>query len=122
MREPSMIAIASVSELFMKRARGVLAPVLGSTHSLEEYFLEDQHRIELKTYDLVVCDSVAFHQVKASEIVRYQLISEESLAKIRDRLANAEVFVSYSSVSTMSSAGMICGAYSLRFLSRTSSS
>ncbi len=91
MREPSLIALVSVSKLFLQRARGVLAPLLGSKHSLEEYLLENKNRLQLETFDLVLCDSVAFHQVKAREVFRYQLVSEESVAKIRAGLTNVKV-------------------------------
>src|SRR3989449_7250718 len=72
-------------------ARGVLAPLLGSKHSLEEYLLENKSRLQLETFDLVLCDSVAFHQVNAREVFRYQLVSEESVAKIRAGLTNVKV-------------------------------
>jgi len=73
MREPSLIALVSVSKLFLQRARGVLAPLLGRRHSLEEYLPENKNRLQLETFDLVLCDSVAFHQVKAREVFRYHL-------------------------------------------------
>ena len=40
--QPSMIALVSISELFLRTARGLFAPVVGSRHTMREYFLPSE--------------------------------------------------------------------------------
>lgn len=79
LREPSAIAVVSISELFLQTARGVLAPALGRRHTLREYFLPLEKPGTLDGFRLVFCDSITRSRVKAKHLVHYRLVSSESL-------------------------------------------
>ncbi len=79
LREPSVIAIVSVSELFLQTARGLLAAAVGRQHTMREFFLPLEKSINLDAADVVFCDSIARRQVKAPKTVPYRLISSASL-------------------------------------------
>ena len=76
---PSIIAVVSVSEQFLRTARGLLAPVLGRRHTLREFFLPEEKFTSLRAADVVFCDSIARRQVKAARVVHYRLVSSASL-------------------------------------------
>lgn len=82
LREPSAIAVASVSELFIQTARGLLAPALGRLHTLREYFVPLEKPSTLASFSLVFCDSITRRQVKSKNLVHYQLISPDSLTQL----------------------------------------
>lgn len=85
LREPSIIAVVSVSELVLQTARGMFAPALGSLHTLREYFVPAEKPKTLKPFSLVFCDSITRRQLRARNLVHYPLISSDSL----NRLARA---------------------------------
>ncbi len=82
LREPSVIAVVSVSELFLQTARGLLAPALGGRHTLREYLLPSDKPGNLGVFSLVFCDSIARSKVKAKNLVHYRLVSSESLVRL----------------------------------------
>ena len=79
LREPSVIAVVSVSELFLQTARGLLAAAVGRQHTMREFFLPLEKSINLDAADVVFCDSIARRQVKAPKTVPYRLVSSASL-------------------------------------------
>ena len=79
LREPSVIAVVSVSELFLQTARGLLAAAVGRQHTMREFFLPAEKSINLDAADVVFCDTIARRQVKAPKTVPYRLISSASL-------------------------------------------
>ncbi len=86
LRQPSIVAVVSVSELVLQIARGVLEPVLSQQHSLCEYLLtESDHRFPAAA-DLVICDSIAFglvrSRMKIEKAVLYRLIAPKCLEQI----------------------------------------
>ena len=83
LRTPSVIAVVSVSKLFLERALGMISPLLGTSHSLNEYLLPPGGKLALDGADLVFCDSVAMPKTKAREIHRYRLVSPESIEHIK---------------------------------------
>ena len=83
---PSLIAIASISELFLQTARGVLAPVVGGRHSMREHLLTAKSALDVGPADLVLCDAITHrvvrpHRTKA-KVVPYRLISSGCLAQV----------------------------------------
>jgi GntR family transcriptional regulator len=80
LRDPTAIAVVSISELFLRTARGVFAPALGERHTMREYLLTSEKPSGLGSFGLVFCDSVAASQIKAKNLVRYRLVSTESAA------------------------------------------
>ena len=79
LREPSMVAVASVSGIFLSTARGLLAPALERRHTLCEYLVPLEKRSALRAADLVFCDSIALEQVKHPGSVAYRLVAPSSL-------------------------------------------
>ncbi len=77
--EPSMIAVVSVSELFLKAAEACLAPAVGRRHSLAGYLLPLESPHVLRGADVVFCDSLAFRKCKGAKSILYRLIAPTSL-------------------------------------------
>ncbi len=79
LHEPSVIAVASVSSVFLSTARGLLAPALERRHTLCEYLAPLEKPSVLRAADLVFCDSIAYQQVKHPRSFAYRLIAPSSL-------------------------------------------
>lgn len=79
LREPSVVAVASVSELFLKMARAFLAPSLGNDHTLQEVYVLSGTVPDVRSADLVFCDSVACKALTHRKLVEYRLIDPSSL-------------------------------------------
>jgi DNA-binding transcriptional regulator YhcF (GntR family) len=79
LRQPSIIALVSVSEVFLKTARGLLAPLVEGRHTLCEFLWPLKRTADIRGADLVFCDSIAFTQVKHPRRVLYQLIVSSSI-------------------------------------------
>ena len=82
LREPSHIALVSISEFVLQTARGVLAPVLGQRHTLREYLLPQQNPGSLGAADLVICDMIARRRVEVCKKLEYRLISPACLEQV----------------------------------------
>jgi DNA-binding transcriptional regulator YhcF (GntR family) len=79
LRQSSIIALVSVSELFLKTARGLLAPILENRHTLSEFLWPLKRPPDLGAADLVFADSVAFGHIRHPRRVLYRLIAPASL-------------------------------------------
>ena len=90
LRESSVIALVSVSEVFLKTARGLLAPILENRHTLSEFLWPLKRLSDLRAADLVFCDSIAFEHVKHSRRVLYHLIAQSSLEYIATAMESYE--------------------------------
>jgi DNA-binding transcriptional regulator YhcF (GntR family) len=90
LRKPSVIAVVSVSKLFLERAAGVISPLLGRSHSLSKYFMPTSGRLALDGADLVFCDSVAMTRIKGPEIHRYRVVSPESIEHIKRAIGRSQ--------------------------------
>jgi DNA-binding transcriptional regulator YhcF (GntR family) len=82
LREPSIIALVSVSEIFLKTAQGLLAPILESRHTLLEFLWPLKKASDIGAADLVFCDSITFERVKHPKRVLYHLIVPSALQYI----------------------------------------
>jgi hypothetical protein len=85
LQKPSIIAIISVSEVFLKTALSLLAPEAGQRHTLREFHVPLDHPTGLKATDLVFADSIVRPQIKHPKVIQYLLIDRRSL----DCLVNA---------------------------------
>jgi len=79
LREPSTIAVVSISEFVLQTARGVLAPVVGQRHTIQEYLVPQDNPGRLEAADLVICDTIAARRVEARKVVQYRLVSSACL-------------------------------------------
>jgi DNA-binding transcriptional regulator YhcF (GntR family) len=87
--EASVIGVASISQEFLRLARAVLAPFVGSRHAMEEHLLNGKETKNLFGMDLVFCDTAARRSIKARRIVSYHVISSATAQNISDRIASS---------------------------------
>jgi hypothetical protein len=80
--EPSIIAVASVSQTVLKTARSLLASAVERRHSFRDVLVRPKQRTELRGVDVVFCDSLAIRAIRCGQKVHYQLIKEKSMAEI----------------------------------------
>ena len=86
LRRPSILSLVSVSESFLKTARSVLAPAVGSRHVLNECLVTAGEKPRLGDADVVVCDTVTFQKVRSRVKVRYRLIASGCLEDLASSL------------------------------------
>jgi GntR family transcriptional regulator len=86
LKDPSVIAVASVSESLLKTARSLLAAAIAQKHTFQEFQISGTDRISLKGADLVFCDSFAMSVVQARRKIHYQLIDSDCLEHLRAAL------------------------------------
>jgi len=86
LEEPSVIAVVSISQTFLRTAQAVLAPALGARHTLALFRLPLESREVLQGADLVFCDSAAIRSVKHPRRIHYQLLAPESLDSLTNTL------------------------------------
>lgn len=91
---PSLIAVASISEYFLQIARGVLAPVVGSQHSMREHLLVDEDTQHIGKPDVLFCDLLVYRLIQArtgmKNVVPYKLISADCLARVSSVLSDSQ--------------------------------
>ena len=75
LEKPSIIAVASISEGFLRTARGVLAPAIKRRHTFQSRLLTNKSGIDMREMDLVFCDSIAMSIVKGRKTIHYDLVS-----------------------------------------------
>ena len=85
-REPSVVAVVSVSEGFLQTARSVLAPAVGRRHVLQEFLLPLPDPKALVAADVVFADSIAVREVKHRGVIPYRLITPASLSYLASAL------------------------------------
>ena len=88
LRNPSIVALVSVSELLLKTARSLLAPAIGRKHSLSEQLAVPGARIDTGAADLVICDTIAMSMVRSRRKVHYQLVATDCLEHIATSLTS----------------------------------
>jgi DNA-binding transcriptional regulator YhcF (GntR family) len=79
LQKPSIVAVVSVSQVFLTTARSLLAPALGVRHVLQDVYFPLAHATAFRSADLVFADSIACPKIKHSTIVHYRLIRPSSL-------------------------------------------
>ena len=87
LQRPSLIALVSISQYFLRTARGVIAPVAGQQHSMREYLLTaEDHPDNLGAADISICDSVACRVVRArakrGKVVLHRMIARECFDRV----------------------------------------
>jgi len=82
LKPASVVAIVSVSSLFLERAAGLLEPIIGKRHLLAQRLLAlDAPSFSIKA-DLVFCDALAFRRTKTHSAVEYRFLTEESVKEL----------------------------------------
>jgi len=79
LREPSVIAMVSVSEALLRTANGLLAPAAGRRHVYREFLLSRGIKVDLGAVDVAFCDSLAVSVATRARKVHYQLLQPRCL-------------------------------------------
>lgn len=86
MQDPSLVAVVSISEYFLKMARGMLAGAIGRRHSLVTVLMTGSRPAVRATADLVICDSITYPVVKPryapDRVMEYRLIARSCLEEV----------------------------------------
>ena len=77
--QPSVVAVVSVSSIFLTTARGLLGPILGRRHAMRDFLFPLEDPKSLRCADLVIADSVAWPRVKHPRMIQYRLIAADSM-------------------------------------------
>jgi GntR family transcriptional regulator len=85
-REPSVVAVVSVSEGFLQTASRVLASAAGRRHVLQQFLLPLPDPKALAAVDVVFADSIAVREVKHPNVIPYRLIAPASLTYLAGAL------------------------------------
>ncbi len=86
LKQPSIVAVASVSESLRKTARSLFAPALGRKHVFREIAVPASSPVNADGADVVFCDSVAMSLVRGRKKVHYQLIPDACLEDLKAAL------------------------------------
>jgi len=93
LQNPSIIALLSISEAFLKIARGVLGPVTSGRHSLIERQVAETGPLPVPAADVIFCDAVTARRLgkrKGSQkVFPYPLLAQECLDKVRTAISVA---------------------------------
>lgn len=79
LREPSVVAMVSISEALLRTASGLLAPAVGRRHSYRDFLLSRRGKVDLRGVDLAICDSVAMSVATGTRKVHYRLLQPRCL-------------------------------------------
>lgn len=85
---PSVIAVVSVSALFLDVARSVLAPAMGSRHELRQIYLQREDPAVACAADVIFCDSIAKKRLRSPKAIAYSLLAKDSLTYVATALAS----------------------------------
>ncbi len=88
LQQPSVIAVVSVSQGFLKTAISLLASAVGRKHTLCQMLLPRDDLGALRGADIIFCDSVAMRQVKSPRVVHYRLLAPTSLEFLASAVAS----------------------------------
>jgi GntR family transcriptional regulator len=86
LRRPSVIAVVSSSAIFLRVARSLLAPAMGSRHQLREIHLGTEKSAGARAADIVFCDSIAWKSLRLKDAIHYTLLAKESVAYVATAL------------------------------------
>ncbi len=86
MTRPSVVAVVSISEGFLKVACGLLGPMMGTRHTLIECLVDEYKNEPIPSADLLFCDVITFPRLRAhrrtKNVIPYSLVSPECLDEI----------------------------------------
>jgi GntR family transcriptional regulator len=88
LKKPSVVAVVSMSDLFLKTARSILAPVLGSRHDLCEIHLQSEDPKAARSADVIFCDSIASKRIRSPKAFHYPLLASDSIEYAVNALAS----------------------------------
>jgi DNA-binding transcriptional regulator YhcF (GntR family) len=86
LKEPSVIAIVSVSEAFRSTAQSLIAQATRRLHTLMEISWPLDSPGSLRGADVIFCDSIAYRELKSPKCFRYRLVSPASIEDVAGTL------------------------------------
>jgi hypothetical protein len=86
LQHPSVIAVVSVSKVFLKTALTLLSPAVEQRHTVREFTFPLDSPTALKSADIVFADSIVRQQVKHPKLFPYRLIRRSSLEYLVDAM------------------------------------
>ncbi len=90
LRQPSVVAVVSVSRTFLRSWQGLFESSLGKQHTLLEFRLPLESSDALDGADLVFCDSVGMRSVTHPKRIHFRLIAPESLEYIASSMNSSQ--------------------------------
>lgn len=79
LRDPSVIALVSVSQYLLQAAQGLLASAVGRRHTITPYLLPLESSKTLSGADVILCDSIALREVRSAKRIHYRLSAPASM-------------------------------------------
>jgi GntR family transcriptional regulator len=79
LRDPSVIAMVSVSQALLQTANGMLAAAVGRRHSYREFLVSSTGKVDLGAVDVAICDSLAMSVATGARKVHYKLLQPKCL-------------------------------------------
>lgn len=86
LKNPSIVAVVSVSESLLRTARSLLAPAIGRKHTLNEILVLENANVGHDSADLVFCDTITVSKVRSRRKVHYRLIAAACLEQLASSL------------------------------------
>jgi DNA-binding transcriptional regulator YhcF (GntR family) len=86
LQRPSVIAVVSVSKVFLKIALSLLSPAVSGRHTAVEFTFPIGSSTALKAADVVFADSITRQQLRHPKLFPYQLIQSNSLEYLVDAM------------------------------------
>jgi hypothetical protein len=87
LKDPSIVAVVSVSESLLRTARGLLAQTIGMRHTLNEILAKESAGIRVGSADLAFCDTVTYSRVRSERKILYRLIAGDCLEHVAASLS-----------------------------------
>ena len=86
LRRPSVVAVVSISEAFIRIACGLLGNIIGTRHTLIDCLLNDQKTDRIPAADLLFCDAITFLRLRDHKRIKnlmpYNLIAPDCIQQI----------------------------------------
>jgi hypothetical protein len=79
LKNPSIVAVVSVSESLLRTARSLLAPAIRRKHTFNEILAMQGVPVDPVPADLAFCDTVTISLVSSPRKVHYRLIAPDCL-------------------------------------------
>ena len=88
LKRPSIVGIASVSNIFIKTARSVLQPLLDDRHELIDLRPDKDGRVPFSGVDIAFCDAVVRKRSTSSTATLYPLVSQSFVRAFAREMTN----------------------------------
>jgi DNA-binding transcriptional regulator YhcF (GntR family) len=91
LQKPSIIAVVSVSPVFLQTARSLLAPALGQRHVMRDFLIPLEDPKAVRAADMAFADSIAHSKLKHRNVQLYRLVATSSLEYLRSAMKSYQL-------------------------------